>query len=356
MPAADGGAAARPTQRQGDRLQHRLTQPAHAAAAALYAERIRGDPRRYAQHMSQCAAMPGAPKGAGYLATGWLTLAPWQRKLDSGVMRSAMRIMLGLPDPALQHVAVRCKCGRVDLSATSTVEALEHISACNRFNKLKPHDTFAKAIETVIATTGSGVMIEREKAHYPPAPAGARVGFRMDLVATGVPGVAQRLAVDPTITNPTATTVLANAVLQQGYAANQAQEAKIAKYQQHIPTGDLFYPGAAELYGTACDTLVDLVDRLGRSAAAGSRSAGAAGHAGAVVAAFRQELSVGLMYARTGMLRDAVERCLDPQAAERRQRARDSYVYRVVHRGASYYHRSRPGSGRGALGSERVPG
>ena len=31
----------------------------------------------------------------------------------------------------------------------------------------------------------------------------------------------------------------------------------------------------------------------------------------AVVAAFRQELSVGLMYARTGMLRDAVERCLD---------------------------------------------
>ena len=108
---------------------------------------------------------------------------------------------------------------------------------------------------------------------------------------------------------------------------------------------NLFYPGAAELYGTACDTLVDLVDRLGRSAAAGSRSAGAAG---AVVAAFRQELSVGLMYARTGMLRDAVERSLDPQAAERRQRARDSYVYthmrdsyvyRVVHRGASFLSR-----------------
>ena len=33
----------------------------------------------------------------------------------------------------------------------------------------------------------------------------------------------------------------------------------------------------------------------------------------------------------------------------------DSYVYRVVHRGASFYHRSGPGSGRGALGSERVP-
>ena len=74
------------------------------------------------------------------------------------------------------------------------------------------------------------------------------------------------------------------------------------------------------------------------------------------MAAYRQELSVGLMLARTGMLRDAVERSLDPQAAERRQRARDSYVYRVVHRGASFYHRSGPGSGRGALGSERVPG
>ena len=356
VPAADGGAAARPTQRQGDKLQHRLVQPAHAAAAALYAERIRGDHRRYAQHLSQCAAMPGAPKGAGYLATGWLTLMPWQRKLESAVMRSAIRIMMGLPHPALEHVAVRCKCGRVDLSATSSVEALEHISACNRFNKLKPHNTFAKSIETIIATTGSGVLIEREKMYYPPAPAGARETFRMDLVATGVPGIAQRLAVDPTITNPTVPTVLANAVLRHGYAANQAQEAKIVKYQQHIPTGDLFYPGAAELYGTACDTLVDLVEKLGHSAAAASRSAGEREHAGAVVAAYRQELSVGLMYARTGMLRDAVERSLDPHAAERQQRARDSYVYRVVHRGASFYHRSGPGSGRGALGSERVPG
>ena len=35
--------------------------------------------------------------------------------------------------------------------------------------------------------------------------------------------------------------------------------------------------------------------------------------AGAVVAAYRQELSVGLMFVRTGMLRDAVERSLDPQ-------------------------------------------
>ena len=87
----------------------------------------------------------------------------------------------------------------------------------------------------------------------------------------------------------------------------------------------------------SCDMLVDLVDRLGRSAAEGSRSAGARGHAGAVVAAYRQELSVGLMLARTGMLRDAVERSLDPQAAERQQRARDSYVYRVVHRGPSFY-------------------
>ena len=300
--------------------------------------------------------MPDAPKGAGYLATAWLTLMPWQRKLESAAMRSAIRIMLDLPDPALEHGVVRCKCGRVDLSATSTVEALEHISACNRFNKLKPHNTFAKSIETIITATGSSVLIEREKAHYPPAPPGAREGFRMDLVATGVPGVAQRLSVDPTIINPTVPTVLANAVLRQGYAANQAQEAKIAKYQQHIPTGDLFYPGAAELYGTACDTLVDLVDRLGRSAAEGSRSAGARGHAGAVVAAFKQELSVGLMYARTGKLRDAVERSIDPQAAERQQRARDSYVYRVVHRARSFYHRSGPGSGRGAQGSERVPG
>ena len=45
---------------------------------------------------------------------------PWQRKLESAAMRSAIRIMLDLPDPALEHGVVRCKCGRVDLSATST--------------------------------------------------------------------------------------------------------------------------------------------------------------------------------------------------------------------------------------------
>ena len=74
--------------------------------------------------------------------------------------------------------------------------------------------------------------------------------------------------------------------------------------------------------GTACDTLVDSLvdDKLGHSAAAGSsRSAGEREncrvfrcgvhtHAGVVVAAYRQELSVGLMYARTGMLRDAAWR------------------------------------------------
>ena len=80
------------------------------------------------------------------------------------------------------------------------------------------------------------MLIEREKAHYPPEPPGARESFRMDLVATGVPGVAQRLSVDPTITNPTVPTMLANAALRQGYAANQVQEAKIVKYQQYIPT------------------------------------------------------------------------------------------------------------------------
>ena len=87
-----------------------------------------------------------------------------------------------------------------------------------------------------------------------------------------------------------------------------AQQTKTAKYQQHIPNGDLFYPGATELYGTACDTLVDLVERMGRSAAGGSSSAGEAGHVGAVTFAYRQNLSVGLMYARVGMLRDAVLR------------------------------------------------
>ena len=177
--AAGGAAAAPPTERQGDKLQHRLTQPAHAAAAALYAESIRGDPRRYAQHLSQCAAMPAAPKGAGYLTTGWLTLAPWHRKLESPAVRSAIRIMLGLPDPALQHVAVRCKCGRVDLSATSAVEALEHISACNRFNKLKPHNTFAKSMCTTLHTRNtrhcsSSTSQSTEQSSPAPSPSLAR--------------------------------------------------------------------------------------------------------------------------------------------------------------------------------------
>ena len=43
-------------------------------------------------------------------------------------MRSAIRIMLGLPDPALQHVAVRCKCGRVlELPAVAADPELEWI-------------------------------------------------------------------------------------------------------------------------------------------------------------------------------------------------------------------------------------
>jgi len=105
--------------------------------------------------------------------------------------------------------------------------------------------------------------------------------------------------------------------------------------------------------------LVDLVEKLAGIAAAGSQSSGEARHRGDVVFAYRQVLSVALMYARTGALRDAVQQSIEPHAAERRERSRQEYVYRVLHRAPRFYSHRRPilGSGRGgAQGSERVSG
>ena len=323
----EGGAgeAVAPEERVGPRrLQHLLSQPVYNALGDNYTASVTGDQLRTAQHLSQ-RTLPSV-KGTGFLATGFFTTAPWQEKIATADLRVSLLLYLGLPDNFLASGNVTCKCGAT--LPTSSTAALQHISSCDRHCKTFAHDIFGRGatgpFASVITTMSPTALIAFEKFGYP------TTGHKMDLVAHGVTGYsAGALAIDYTLTNPTNASTLNNASLAPLFCAKEAHQDKIAKYQQHIPTGDVFVPFAVELYGGVHESVVSTLQRWAEIIAQGQ---GAAVQPATVLGFLRQSFSISLMKARVELYRRCIGNCIEPDAARRRQLARESFVYRAVRR------------------------
>ena len=304
-------------------LQYRLSQPVYNALGANYTASIAGDPLRTAQHLSQ-RTLDGA-KGTGFFATGFLTTAPWDEQIATADLRVALLLFLGLPDSFLASGNVTCKCGQT-LPVESTT-ALQHVSGCKRHGKTFAHDIFGRGpagpFASVLTTMSSTALLTFEKNGYPAA------GFKMDLVAHGVPGYGGALAVDYTLTNPTNASTLNNASLAPLYCAKEAHDDKIAKYQHLIPAGDVFVPFAVELYGGVHGTVVDTLQRWAQHIAQGL---GGEADPATILGLMRQSFSISLMKARVELYRQSIGNCIEADAARRRQIARSSFVYRAVQR------------------------
>ena len=323
---ADGnaGAADAPGDHTGGprRLQYRLSQPVYSALGSNYTASIAGDAERTAQHLSQ-RTLQGV-KGTGYFATGFFTTAPWQQQITTEKMRVALLLYLGLPDNFLASGNVTCKCGAT--LPTSSTAALQHISFCNQHGKTFAHDIFGRRLDgpfsTMFTTMSGTALLDFEKIGYPAD------GFKMDLVAYGLPGYTGALAIDYTLTNPTNASTLNNASLVPNYCAQQAHDGKIAKYQNRIPTGDVFVPCAVELYGGVHGSFVDALQGWADTIA---QSQGAVKPA-TVLGLLRQSFSISLMEARVELYKRCIGNSIEPDAARRREIARQSYVCRAVRR------------------------
>lgn len=321
----DAGAAASPGDHSGGqrRLQYRLSQPVYRALGSNYTANIVGDLERTAQHLSQ-RTLEGV-KGAGFFATGFFTVAPWQEQIATEKLRVSLLLYLGLPDNFLASGNVTCKCGAT--LPTSSTAALQHISFCNQHGKTFAHDIFGRRLEgpfsTMFTTMSSTALLDFEKIGYPAN------GFKMDLVAFGLPGYTGALAIDYTLSNPTNASTLNNASLAPLFCAQQAHDGKIAKYQNRIPTGDVFVPCAVELYGGVHGSFVDALhgwaDTIAQSLGAGVKPA-------TVLALLRQSFSISLMEARVELYKRCIDNSIEPNVARRREIARQSYVYRAVRR------------------------
>ena len=326
---ADGNARAAETEALEEerfghrRLQYRLAQPVYTGLGAAYTASIAGDQLRTAQHLSQ-RTLDGA-KGTGFFATGFLTTAPWDEQIATADLRVALLLFLGLPDSFLASGNVTCKCGQT-LPVESTT-ALQHVSGCKRHGKTFAHDIFGRGpagpFASVLTTMSSTALLTFEKNGYPAA------GFKMDLVAHGVPGYGGALAVDYTLTNPTNASTLNNASLAPLYCAKEAHDDKIAKYQHLIPAGDVFVPFAVELYGGVHGTVVDTLQRWAQHIAQGL---GGEADPATILGLMRQSFSISLMKARVELYRQSIGNCIEADAARRRQIARSSFVYRAVQR------------------------
>jgi hypothetical protein len=233
---------------------------------------------------------------------------------------------MGLPDSFLATGTVTCKCGELAFPASSTA-ALQHISGCPKHAKTFAHDIFGRGpfgpFASVFTAMSSTALLAFEKIGYP------TTGFKMDLVASGVPGYTGGLAIDYTLTNPTNTSTLNNASLVPLFCAKEAHDDKIAKYQHLIPAGDVFVPFAVELYGGVHGTVVDVMQRWADQIV---QSQGAAAKLEVVLGIMRQSFSIALMKARVELYRQCIGNCIEPDAAQRRQAARNSFLYRAVRR------------------------
>jgi hypothetical protein len=305
------------------RLQYHLSQPIYGLLGATYTASIAGDPLRTAQHLSQRTL--ASARGTGFLASGWLTTAPWQQQIASADLRVALLLFLGLPDSFLA-TGIPCKCGELTFPIGSTA-ALQHISGCGRHCKTFAHDIFCRGptgpLAAAITTMSNTALITWEKHGYPTS------GKKMDMVAHGVPGYTGALAIDYTLTNPTNQSTLNNACLVPLYCANEEHDDKITKYQQLMPVGDVFVPFAVEIYGGTTRTVVDTLQRWAQIIAEGH---GGAVQPAAILGLLRQSFSLALMYARVELYRRCIGNCIESDAAQRRQIARQSYLFRAVQR------------------------
>ena len=326
---ADGNARAAETEALEEerfghrRLQYRLAQPVYTGLGAAYTASIAGDQLRTAQHLSQ-RTLDGA-KGTGFLASGFLTTTPWQQRISTPDLRTALLLYAGLPDTFLTS-GITCKCGTHQLAISSTA-ALQHISGCNKHGKTFAHDIFGRGptgpFAAAITTMSSTALVAFEKPGYPTD------GHKMDLLAYGVPGYTGALAIDYTLTNPTNESTLNNASLAPLYCAKEAHDDKIAKYQHLIPAGDVFVPFAVELYGGVHNTVVDFLQRCANSI---SQARGGVVEPKAVLGVLRQSFSIALMKARVQLYRQSIGDCIEAEPARRRQAARESFMYRAVQR------------------------
>jgi hypothetical protein len=240
-------------------------------------------------------------------------------------IRTALLLYAGLPDVFLTS-GITCKCGTHQLAISSTA-ALQHISGCNKHCKTFAHDIFGRGpagpFAAAITTLSSTALIAFEKPGYPAD------GYKMDLLAYGVPGYTGALAIDYMLTNPTNESTLNNACLAPLYCANEAHGDKIAKYQHLIPAGDVFVPFAVELYGGVHSTAVDFLQRCADRI---SQARGGVVEPKAVLGVLRQSFSIALMKARVQLYRQCIGDCIEAEPARRRQVARSSYMYRAVQR------------------------
>ena len=338
-PASPAAPAAPPTpdqpaERDGVRLQAKLSAGLYAASEEDYRLLHSDDGRRIAQHLSQ-RSRPGH-LGEGYLATGWLTLMPCHRRIEATTFRAGLADYLCLADPSMPPTdPVTCRCGQ---ALDPVGGAFHHLWACDKLHSFKTplHDHMARAMHPILAKLPGRPRINKQ----PRLGQGAGPAQILDTIVDRVSGIRNlapggRLLFDYTVRNPSCKTyIAAGAAKIPLTAAKAGAKEKCRTYKDNIQPADLLYTPVFEPHGGVDPATVRMLEAFA-NAIVDSQAEGTGNRRRrreAYLCVWRAHLSVELMEGRVRWRQHQLDQLVNPECEEHLKGLKQHWVNQVAQR------------------------